>query len=1268
MRFGNGNDSLLFGATSKISGNVDGGGGTNDLTLNAGAGESATLGGAVANFSTITKTGAGGWAILGGVPSTPGDPNPSSPITGSLNNITSLTVDEGYLSLIGANPDFTGTTTINAAGTLSVQAQGINNSTQVTNNGTLIFDQSFDDTYSGAAITGTGQLNKQGSGDLIMSSQGANTYSGGTHVYEGAIVVDQDSDLGASTGSLTLGSSISSGNTNGTLKFDSSFDLSTTRDITLADGGGTIDTQSYNTTITQDISGTGSLTKDGSGVLELHGSKTYTGNTFVQAGTLAIDAENSLGTGTQLILQDTSTLRLDANNIDITRGVTLGGAPGSQMAIDTQGYTGTVSGTIGGQGALVKNGTGFLQLYANNSYGGGTIINEGTVAINADSGLGNSGGTLTMNDQTTLQLDSSVTSTGRTITLGSGSATINTQANNGIFGGNIGGSGQLVKTGSGVLGIYGSSTYQGGTQIQEGTLAINSDSSLGAASGALELWNQTTLHLDGNAAMTARAVEIGNTGVTAATSNLVTIDTNGYAAQINGNITEASNVDATGGVRIDKTGDGVLALYGQNEHRGGTWVQQGTVAVNSNESLGTGPNSYVYLGNGSGSVQGTLRFDAAFDDSDFFTKQVVLNQSGGIIDTQGNTVIFADNTLVNGSDTTHYGSAPYWMGDGDGSMTKVGSGVMGIDGFQFYRGDTLINQGTMRIYSFDVNTPLAPIGVVNTSHVEIAAGARLEGQGVIGNMLNQEIYNDPNNLAIQDMLDIVGTTPGVTATTFVNSGTIAPGLDRYLWNTTHPTIPVTQFNSLTLAGNYSAKDGAAVEISTELIDDTSMHGTLVITGSVDQAGAVTAVKVNHQGGTGATTDQGIEIIRILGSADHAAQGKMFRLVSDFTAPNGKPAVVAGAYSYWLEDDVDWDYTTGTPIAGQSGLFLRNLKKSNGNKVINPNTPLYESYALILGNLNRLPTLEQRVGHRNWRNDAYPDNGGERIIENRALWAQVEGDTGTYKPSLGSDDEGESSKYDLDFSRFNMGVDWPLHVADNGSKLIGGLNISFGHGSAKVRSDNGDGNVKTDSEGIGATLTWYADNGFYADTQARYNWFSTDINSSTIKSAGHQVSSNNGDGHAFSLEIGRIFNMKNPQWSLTPQAQLVYSRTSFDSFVDAQSNLVVQERSYKSLEGRLGLALNYERSYLDNNGELRRNKLYGLVNYYHEFKGDSTISLSSVKYKSQVSDNWIGLAVGGSYNWNQDKYSFYGEVEYRGGIDHFSSERELVGKIGVRLAF
>lgn len=92
MKFGSGDDSLLFGPGSKITGNVDGGGGTNDLTLDANSGESATLAGSVLNFSSITKDGEGAWAILGSVPAVPGDPHPSSPINGSLKEVDSLVI------------------------------------------------------------------------------------------------------------------------------------------------------------------------------------------------------------------------------------------------------------------------------------------------------------------------------------------------------------------------------------------------------------------------------------------------------------------------------------------------------------------------------------------------------------------------------------------------------------------------------------------------------------------------------------------------------------------------------------------------------------------------------------------------------------------------------------------------------------------------------------------------------------------------------------------------------------------------------------------------------------------------------------------------------------------------------------------------------------------------------------------------------------------------------------------------------------------------
>ena len=331
--------------------------------------------------------------------------------------------------------------------------------------------------------------------------------------------------------------------------------------------------------------------------------------------------------------------------------------------------------------------------------------------------------------------------------------------------------------------------------------------------------------------------------------------------------------------------------------------------------------------------------------------------------------------------------------------------------------------------------------------------------------------------------------------------------------------------------------------------------------------------------------------------------------------------------------------------------------------------------MMLGNLNRPTTLEQRMGHRNWLNsaptpvvnDAYPEAEGQRDIENRAVWMRLEGGTGTFKPEYGSDSGSRSTEYDLDYGRLNFGVDWPLYISDSGSKLIGGLNINLGRGKADVKSGHGGGTLKTKYHGLGGTLTWYADGGLYLDGQARYNWYTTDIRSDVIKSVGDQITGNDADGYTFSLEVGRIFDL-NDFWSLTPQAQLTWSRTGFDSFIDAKNTEVINEEDYKSLEGRLGLALNYENSYMADNGQVSRNKVYGLVDYYHEFKGDSTVNVSSVKYKSEVSDNWVGLTLGGSRNWSNDQYSVYGELGARSSTDHFGSEREFTGELGFRLAF
>ena len=1159
LKFGNGNDSLLFGPGSKITGNVDGGGGTNDLTLDANSGESATLAGSVLNFSSITKDGEGAWAILGSVPAVPGDPHPSSPINGSLKEVDSLVIKKGLLSLVGANPDFNGTVNIDAPGQLSAQAQGINGATNMTNNGKLIFEQPIDDSYTGSAITGTGQVVKSGTGSLTMSSGTANTYSGGTFINEGALVVDKDSDLGAVSGSITLGTDNTAGGTNGTLRFDSSFNLETTRAITLMEGGGTIDTQGYITNIDQTIAGTGTLTKTGSGTLTLN---------------------------------------------------------------------------------------------ATNSYIGGTVLQEGVLGINSDSALGNSSSRLVMYDTTTLQLNGDVNSN-RAVTLAgrpSSIMTINTQANNGTFNGNIDGLGSLVKTGSGTLSLYGNNLYQGGTKVKEGTLAINSDASLGGVNGLLELERNTTLKLDGNVYMNSRLVIIGG-GDNATLPQSVTIDTQGYTGVI------SQNIDQSAGEKTEliKTGTGTLGLYGNNTYGGGTWVKNGTVAITSPLSLG---KSDVQLGDhedtsldGSGSTQGTLRADA---DIDFrgSGKSIILNKGGGTINTNGNAIILDENSLKDGIAGT--------ASDLGRDLHKTGAGVLTLLDNQYYSGRTFIDQGILRLDAVEPNTPLSNSkGLLNTSEVTIAAGARLEGQGIVGNSMNVQLNNSNAPVA-------------ANLTTIINNGTITPGLERF--NNTFDSTD-SQFVPLTLASNYRAGKGAAVEIHTELLDDISNHGSLTIDGVIDSASdkSGTGVVVIHQGGNGATTNHGIEIIRLRGNNSGATQADLikqldenFHLVSDFKTSKGQNAVVAGAYSYIMESDKDWYDNPNN----QAGLFLRNATNNDGSLVPHPATPLYETYSLILGSLNKLPTLEQRIGHRPWLNDknGYEtgyDRGKTEIYPNN-VWMRVEGMKGYYEPDLDSN-KGSTSSYRLRFSRVNVGADMPIYENADGSRLLAGINGNMSRAWSDIDSIHGSGDITTTGYGLGATLTWYNHNGFYTDAQAWHNWFKSDIDSNTITTDLDQVKGNHAKGYALSLEVGRIFDL-NQHWSLTPQAQIAYSRVNFDSFTDIQNSIIINEKDYVGLEGRLGLALNYEKSHLDSSGKMRRNKLYILGNIHQEFKGDSTVSISGVDYESKMNNTWVSVGVGGSHNWDNDRFSIYGELSLASSTKKFGEEYELAGEIGLRIAF
>lgn len=305
----------------------------------------------------------------------------------------------GALTLAGNNSYTNGTTIIEGA------LVGTSNSLQgdISNNDTVIFDQSFSGTYSGI-ISGSGAFIKTGSGDLNLS--GISTFTGDVTIAQGSLdinsttlpnvtnvidngilvfsqVVDGTSNLkitgsGAviklGGGDLTL--TATNSYTGGTTISDGTL-IGTTLSIT----GNIINNsvlrfdQSFDGTFSGNISGTGSLEKYGIGTLSLRGANSYSGFTFLADGTLNIAAGNNIGLSDLLFfggnLQSINTFTL---NNDVILGL--------DGSIDTlNGSHLTLQGIISGFGDLTKLGSGTLSIAGMNSMTGLTTIQEGTVHL-----------------------------------------------------------------------------------------------------------------------------------------------------------------------------------------------------------------------------------------------------------------------------------------------------------------------------------------------------------------------------------------------------------------------------------------------------------------------------------------------------------------------------------------------------------------------------------------------------------------------------------------------------------------------------------------------------------------------------------------------------------------------------------------------------------------------------------------------------------------------------------------------------------------------
>jgi autotransporter-associated beta strand protein len=287
-----------------------------------------------------------------------------------------------------ATPTFQGDVNL-ASGVNRIEANGVS--------GTLTFTGN---------LTGAGTLLKAASGELVLAGA-ANTATGATQIGNGKITVNAGSALG--TGDLTFAQT-STNDTRVDLKnaIQSIGSLATvwsataqavattiTQRLDLANGvaltinqTGTTTFGNYagapaNVTGLGVITGDGSITKSGAGLLTLSGSNSYSGGTTLVAGVLVAGNVSAFGTG--LVSVDGGTL--DLGSFAVTNGITV--SAGSLANAEAFAGATTITGIV----SLGNAANSAVTIDA-----GGVLQGAATVASLAGAGLvspGNSPGILT---------------------------------------------------------------------------------------------------------------------------------------------------------------------------------------------------------------------------------------------------------------------------------------------------------------------------------------------------------------------------------------------------------------------------------------------------------------------------------------------------------------------------------------------------------------------------------------------------------------------------------------------------------------------------------------------------------------------------------------------------------------------------------------------------------------------------------------------------------------------------------------------------------
>ena len=357
---------------------------------------------------------------------------------------------------------------------------------------------------------------------------------------------------------------------------------------------------------------------------------------------IANDINVRSGAGTRLINNGSGA------NVGYTGSMTLDGT----LTYQDNGQDDDLNGDISGAGALVKRGTGTLDIRGNNGgYSGGVTVEEGTLrTINTSIGSGD-------------------------ISIAAG-ATYNHQQTSGslLLSNNISGDGGMIVGGGNLVALSGNITNTGDINVNSATNFRIDNAALNASTANLSLNHaNATLRLNASAADQTIANAVSGTGKLVKQGDFTTTlsGTNSYDGTTDVNagtlVVNGNNAAATGAVTV-ATG----ATLAGSGSIGGVSTVLGTHAPGTSPGVQSFVSDLIYSGGASAVIWELTANTVSLGDRGTFFDGINV---GGNLDFAGTTTLTLDfdlsGSLVDWSDLVWGGNQSWLLYDVAGTTTNL---------------------------------------------------------------------------------------------------------------------------------------------------------------------------------------------------------------------------------------------------------------------------------------------------------------------------------------------------------------------------------------------------------------------------------------------------------------------------------------------------------------------------------------------------------------------------------------------------------------------